>query len=930
MAKPRVLLIGWDAADWKLIKPLVDAGEAPSIGRMINAGTMGNLATLQPILSPMLWNSIATGKRPFKHGILGFTEVNPHTGVISPVLSTSRKVKALWNILSQEGYRAHVVNWFASHPAEKINGVCVTDFYARIPKDWEAPWQMPADAIHPAEAVETLKSLRMHPKELEAEILQLFCPLAHEIDQTEDRRIQMLANLIAEALSIHAVTTHILEHEDWDFLAVYYGAIDHFCHGFMQYHPPKMAEVTDDDFRRFKDVVPNAYRFHDRMLARLLQLAGEDTTVIVCSDHGFHSDRLRPIGTPAIPAGPAYWHRDQGIIMMQGPNIAQDELIHGASLLDITPTVLQVFGLPIGRDMDGKPLLGALRQVQQIDTIESWETRAGTHAGGMHSGSAEMTREEADAIIQQFVALGYIDPPDRDADKAAAQTDRENRWNLARSYLHAGAIELAIPVLERLVDEMPDRRDFTLTLANCLQYCGFLEEAEQLIGAALPDDPRNEAVLHTLAEVALAKGDVLGALERLDQLAALDDAARASGGAFTTGRYLTLGATYSKLRRWEQALENYRKALAVDPELPRAHLGIAHCLLRLRRYDDAVEAALTAVELEHQLGPAHFALAMALIRSGRVVRSIDAAHMALKYLPNHDRAHRVLAHAYETIGQHERHAEFHRMQARVIRQRRDDCRTEIEARKKEIRDRVRERIPRLKEFYRSLRQKEAVEAQAAEKPAGAPPDTQPIKAREEPFVIVSGLPRSGTSLMMQMLQAGGMQVMTDGERQADEDNPEGYLEWEAIKKLKTQPELMEQARGKVTKVISMLLPNLPRQYKYKLVFVLRPIEEIVASQKKMIARRGTKGAELDPEQLTKSLTRHREEILKLIQNLGMDMLPVRYHRILEDPDKVVERLVRFVGADRLPNAIAMSSAVRQDLYRNRAPKQDEAEASPTG
>ena len=100
MAKNKVLLIGWDAADWKVINPLLESGHLPNIEGMINQGTMGNLATLRPVLSPMLWNSIATGKRPQSHGILGFTEAAETTNEVTPSLSTSRKVKALWNILS--------------------------------------------------------------------------------------------------------------------------------------------------------------------------------------------------------------------------------------------------------------------------------------------------------------------------------------------------------------------------------------------------------------------------------------------------------------------------------------------------------------------------------------------------------------------------------------------------------------------------------------------------------------------------------------------------------------------------------------------------------------------------------------------------------------------------------------------------------------
>ena len=105
----KVLLIGWDAADWKIANPLLDAGLMPTLDGMISEGVMGNIATLQPILSPMLWNSIATGKRPHKHGIHGFMEPDPHSGGIRPVSSTSRKVKALWNILTQRGYKTHVL-----------------------------------------------------------------------------------------------------------------------------------------------------------------------------------------------------------------------------------------------------------------------------------------------------------------------------------------------------------------------------------------------------------------------------------------------------------------------------------------------------------------------------------------------------------------------------------------------------------------------------------------------------------------------------------------------------------------------------------------------------------------------------------------------------------------------------------------------------
>jgi len=112
------------------------------------------------------------------------------------------------------------------------------------------------------------------------------------------------------------------------------------------------------------------------------------------------------------------------------------------------------------------------------------------------------------------------------------------------------------------------------------------------------------------------------------------------------------------------------------------------------------------------------------------------------------------------------------------------------------------------------------------------------------ITIVSGLPRSGTSLMMQMLAAGGMPVLSDGERQADVDNPRGYLEWERIKQLPQDPACIAEAEGKVVKVISRLLLSIPAGHEYRVIFMQRPLPEVLASQETMLLHRGT--ANLEP------------------------------------------------------------------------------------
>ena len=124
---PKVLLIGWDAADWKLIGPLLAKGEMPSLKKLIDTGVYGNMSTMNPPYSPMLWTSVATGKMPDKHGVLGFIEPTEDLKAIRPVTVTSRKTRALWNIFHNQGLKSNLISWWPSFPAEPINGVVVTD-----------------------------------------------------------------------------------------------------------------------------------------------------------------------------------------------------------------------------------------------------------------------------------------------------------------------------------------------------------------------------------------------------------------------------------------------------------------------------------------------------------------------------------------------------------------------------------------------------------------------------------------------------------------------------------------------------------------------------------------------------------------------------------------------------------------------------------
>ncbi len=173
-----LLLIGWDGADWQTLRPLIAGGHMPVLRRIVESGVSGDLRSFPPYLSPMLWNTIGTGHHPAEHGIVGFTEWNPTTRSIQPISSRTPRRKALWTILSEQDRPAHVVGWFASHPAEPVNGVCVSETFGRFTTTTPtgsalpptAP-NSPAGSVFPPELADALSGARVPPHEIERGLL---------------------------------------------------------------------------------------------------------------------------------------------------------------------------------------------------------------------------------------------------------------------------------------------------------------------------------------------------------------------------------------------------------------------------------------------------------------------------------------------------------------------------------------------------------------------------------------------------------------------------------------------------------------------------------------------------------------------------------------------------------------------------------------
>lgn len=185
------------------------------------------------------------------------------------------------------------------------------------------------------------------------------------------------------------------------------------------------------------------------------------------------------------------------------------------------------------------------------------------------------------------------------------------------------------------------------------------------------------------------------------------------------------------------------------------------------------------------------------------------------------------------------------------------------------------------------------------------------------IVVVSGLPRSGTSMMMKMLEAGGIPPLTDEIREADADNPRGYYEFERVKKLeKGDTEWLPQADKKAVKVISALLKHLPDTHTYRVIFMQRHMPEILASQRKMLVHRGEDAESMDDERMAELFARHLADVQQqLARRENMDVLYVHYSEALQDPQTAAEQVAAFLGREL--DVERMVGVVDPKLYRNR-------------
>ncbi len=440
------------------------------------------------------------------------------------------------------------------------------------------------------------------------------------------------------------------------------------------------------------------------MLGRLLQLAGSGTTVILVSDHGFHPDGLRPGHIPAEAAGPAVEHRAFGMIVLAGPGISKAETIYGSSLLDIAPTVLHLFGLAVGQDMDGKVLVTALERPGKIEFIPTWdvvEGDAGTHPAGEQLDAAESVE-----VMKQMVALGDVAPPGEDAAKNVAACLDEHRYNLARAYDDAGRPDQSVPLYQTL--HSADRGDQRACAAasRCAardrrprRARGVLDAFDELCetngpqskvelnhrrqskpdGAlnGLRDDADQREVFERRKLAERASGFPLLRLAlrvRLDLADGRPEEAR-RGIVLLAERFgddddvpaLLLAGAAPSLTTMRPHWPGSTCALKRDRDDWQALALAARIYLRKRQFAAAINAAAASLSLIYFQPYIHFVLGRAMAARGEYEDAERAFRVAVKQRPGLLAAHEALARLCKKQGQHGE-AVFYQNRAAQLRQ----------------------------------------------------------------------------------------------------------------------------------------------------------------------------------------------------------------------------------------------------------------------
>ncbi len=575
----KVVVVGMDGFDWVLLDRLIESGRCPTFARMKREGAWGEIISRPPVLSPLIWTTMATGRLPEDHGVLDFVVHDPVTGKDAPITNQSRKVQAFWNILSIIGRTVHLVNWWASYPAEDINGVMVSErvFYQLF--GIRPSLDDPAN-VSPADTLEKVKSLLVEADDITFEEIRTFAQIsradfdaaleeARLAENPYDNRINHLRKIIAVTRGVFNVGRWLLEERPADLTVLYIEGTDTIGHRFAHFLPPRLDWIDPTDYARYRDTMAHYYELCDRSLAELMEHAPPETTWLVVADHGFYTGAARPSIEPDdFVMGAPQWHRMVGVYLASGPHVQPGKIPH-VHIDDLGRTLLWLSGAPASKELRGKELTTMMRPEwvaahppTTVDTFDdlprAWLNRDPRNQGNSNSGSVLDA-----ARMAELQALGYISdeaaPTPQDTAGSETQskaTEPYNRANIAhRNGDLAAAEQLYLQALE--LDP-----DFALAMFSLASVYGSLSQHEDSLRWTLRAlETNSEHLPNRILLDFVSEADAAGRLDRalpaLEMIRARWD---------QTSTYFTArGRAYELQGQIAEAEREYLAALDLDP-----------------------------------------------------------------------------------------------------------------------------------------------------------------------------------------------------------------------------------------------------------------------------------------------------------------------------------------------------------------------------
>ena len=434
-ARGPLILLAVDGMEWSVATPLLNEGRLPNLASLMARGSFGYLATMTPTYSPVVWTTIATGKSPDAHGIKHF--VYTDGGTTRYYSSGHRATKAVWNILSDYGLTVHVLGWWMTFPAEAINGLMVaqTNTTGVLEDPKRAMWKgsllrgVEGQVSPPARQTEVMDVLDAAEAGFDSLTRSIFdgAVQAPKTPFTQLMWDQSRWAFRADAVYARMAERLLEEREPFDLLTFYLGGPDVASHRFWRYAHPKdfFHPPSPEETAAFGHVIDDYYVYLDRVLGDVLRLAPGNATVMIVSDHGFHT--VNPKQEFKVEDSPENWnsgnHLDEppGVFIAAGPMIrdaapgdslslplSTSALPKIGSVYDVLPTLLAIKDVPIGRDMRGQ----VLTEVVDAAWLERFPVRyVKTHDDkAFEAARRERMREAADQAerLEQLKSLGYI------------------------------------------------------------------------------------------------------------------------------------------------------------------------------------------------------------------------------------------------------------------------------------------------------------------------------------------------------------------------------------------------------------------------------------------------------------------------------------------------------------------------------------------